>query len=98
VQSPYNTYLHPGLPPGPIGNPGRASIQAVLNPTPGSRELFFVATGDGSHFFSETGDEHVAAVARFRAQRGVADSIAALIIVPGAVPDSLAPRKAEESH
>ena len=76
VQSPYNTYLHPGLPPGPIGNPGRASIQAVLNPTPGSRDLFFVARGDGTHIFSETGEQHLEAVARVRASRAGLDSLA----------------------
>jgi UPF0755 protein len=74
VQSPYNTYLNPGLPPGPIGNPGRASIEAVLNPSPGSRELFFVARGDGTHIFSETGEQHAEAVARVRAQHAVSDS------------------------
>lgn len=74
VQSPYNTYLNPGLPPGPIGNPGRASIEAVLNPTPGSRDLFFVARGDGTHIFSETGEQHEEAVARVRAQRAAGDS------------------------
>ncbi len=74
VQSPYNTYLNPGLPPGPIGNPGRASIEAVLNPTPGSRDLFFVARGDGSHIFSETGEQHEEAVSRIRAQRAAGDS------------------------
>lgn len=79
VQSPYNTYLNVGLPPGPIGNPGRASIAAVLNPTPGSRELFFVARGDGTHIFSETGEQHLAAVARVRATRGASDS---LVIIP----------------
>jgi len=93
VQSPYNTYLNPGLPPGPIGNPGRASIQAVLNPTPGSRDLFFVARGDGTHIFSETGAEHLEAVARVRASRAGLDSLAVIPVdpglgapVPGAIP------------
>ncbi|MGH7724641.1 MAG: endolytic transglycosylase MltG [Candidatus Eiseniibacteriota bacterium] len=75
VQSPYNTYLHPGLPPGPIGNPGRSSLQAVLNPTPGSRELFFVARGNGTHIFTETGEAHLKAVAQVRASRAVADTL-----------------------
>lgn len=69
IESPYNTYLNVGLPPGPIGNPGRSSIQAVLNPMPGSRELFFVARGDGGHIFTETGESHLAAVARVRSAR-----------------------------
>jgi UPF0755 protein len=72
VASPYNTYLNRGLPPGPIGNPGRSSIEAVLNPSPGSRELFFVAKGDGSHIFSETGEQHMSAVAGVRAARAAA--------------------------
>ncbi len=83
VQSPYNTYLNPGLPPGPIGNPGRASIQAVLNPTPGSRELFFVARGDGGHIFSETGEQHLEAVARVRAAHAGPDSLALVPLDPG---------------
>ncbi len=74
VPSPYNTYLHRGLPPGPIGNPGRSSIEAVLNPSPGSRELFFVAKGDGSHLFSESGEQHMKTVAAVRAARASADS------------------------
>jgi UPF0755 protein len=69
VESPYNTYRHPGLPPGPIGNPGRAAIGAVLSPLPGSKELFFVARGDGTHIFSETGEEHEAARRAIRSRR-----------------------------
>ncbi|HTP65020.1 MAG TPA: endolytic transglycosylase MltG [Geobacteraceae bacterium] len=59
--SPYNTYLISGLPPGPIGNPGRAAIGAVLKPA-ATRYLYFVAKKDGSHFFSTTLDEHNRAV------------------------------------
>jgi len=84
VQSPYNTYLNPGLPPGPIGNPGRASIEAVLNPTPNSRDLFFVAKGDGTHIFSETGEQHEEAVTRIRAQRAANDST----VLEAAPPDT----------
>jgi len=94
VQSPYNTYLNPGLPPGPIGNPGRASIEAVLNPTPGSRDLFFVAKGDGSHIFSETGEQHEEAVTRIRAQRAAGDS-SVLVAAP---PDSGRTHGKPETH
>ena len=57
VNSPYNTYLNPGLPPGPIASPGVDSILAVLQPdqTP---YLYFLGTGDGSHIFAETFEEH----------------------------------------
>ena len=67
LDSPYNTYRHPGLPPGPIGNPGAESIRAALHPDSHSRALFFVARGDGRHEFSETWKEHEAAVRRSRA-------------------------------
>jgi UPF0755 protein len=53
----YNTYVHPGLPPGPIANPGEASIRAVLNPAK-SDYLFFVSKNDGSHIFAQTLSEH----------------------------------------
>ena len=58
VESPYNTYLNPGLPPGPICNPGLASIEAALEPA-SSKYLFFVHTGDGHHIFAETYEEHL---------------------------------------
>jgi UPF0755 protein len=65
--NPYNTYTHEGLPPGPISNPGRAALEAVLAPdhTP---FLYFVARNDGTHQFSRTVAEHNAAVVKF--QRG----------------------------
>lgn len=64
-EHPYNTYHINGLPPGPIAHPGRESIKAVLNP-PHTDELFFVATGNGGHFFARTLKEHNANVARYR--------------------------------
>lgn len=64
--SPYNTYKYPGLPPGPIANPGRAAIEAVLNP-PDTKELYFVATGNGGHHFSETLAQHNNFVRQYRA-------------------------------
>lgn len=57
VDSPYNTYRHPGLPPGPVGNPGLKAIRAVMAPAD-TRYLFFVAQGDGRHVFSRTWAEH----------------------------------------
>ena len=74
TDTPYNTYTRHGLPPTPIAMPGRAAINAALNPASGD-ELYFVATGlgDGSHQFSATKEEHDAAVreylARLRQQR-----------------------------
>ena len=57
IKSPYNTYWAVGLPPGPIGNPGRAAIAAVLNPDR-HQDLFFVADGNGGHLFARTMAEH----------------------------------------
>jgi UPF0755 protein len=65
VPSPYNTYLHPGLPPGPVNSPGRRSIEAALYPAD-VHFLYFVAGPDGRHVFSRTYDEHLRNVARMR--------------------------------
>lgn len=59
--SPYNTYQHEGLPPGPIGNPGLASINAVLNPAH-TDYMYFVADSDGHNHYSVTYDEHLAVI------------------------------------
>ncbi|MCY3868784.1 MAG: endolytic transglycosylase MltG [Gemmatimonadetes bacterium] len=66
--SPYNTYRHAGLPPGPINSPGRASIEAALFPAD-VNYLYFVATGAGGHVFTRTLQEHVAAKKRTASAR-----------------------------
>jgi UPF0755 protein len=68
LDDPYNTYQHPGLPPGPINSPGRAAIAAALAPAD-TEHLFFVASPDGGHTFSRTLREHNRAVARLRRAR-----------------------------
>jgi UPF0755 protein len=64
--SPYNTYMVTGLPPGPICNPGRASIVAATNPAPRDRALYFVADGQGGHVFAANLLEHNRNVERWR--------------------------------
>ena len=67
INSPYNTYVIDGLPPGPIGNPGLAAIRAVLE-APSTDYLYFVARPDGRHAFARTYKEHEENVARYTAQ------------------------------
>jgi len=83
VKSPYNTYRNKGLPPGPICSPGRAAFHAVLFPLPDSTELYFVARGDGTHIFSKTWEQHLAAIAHVRA---VAKTESAAAVFAGPLP------------
>jgi UPF0755 protein len=65
IDSPYNTYLNRGLPPGPVNSPSRRSIEAALYPAPG-KYLYFVAGRDGRHVFSRTYGEHLRAIRKIR--------------------------------
>lgn len=72
TDTPYNTYTRHGLPPTPIAMPGRASLQASVNPEPGTT-MYFVSRGDGTHVFSDTLEEHNRAVRRYILGQGDAD-------------------------
>jgi UPF0755 protein len=65
IDDPYNTYRNVGLPPGPIANPGRAAMEAALNPA-NTDDIYFVADGSGGHVFARTYDEHLRNVAKWR--------------------------------
>ena len=70
VNSPYNTYRFPGLPPGPIGNPGRSSLEAALHPD-STNFLYFVSDGNGHHRFAHNLEEHNRNVAAYRHSLGL---------------------------
>jgi len=78
VESPFNTYFVTGLPPHPICNPSRASLRAALYPTEPSHELFFVAHGDGSHYFTTNDLDHERAKVRYKAYLDSVRTVGAL--------------------
>ena len=69
IDSPYNTYRYPGLPPGPIASPGRPSLDAAIHPAD-VPYLYFVSKGDGTHVFASTLEEHNRNVAKYQLGRG----------------------------
>ena len=79
--TPYNTYVIDGLPPGPIANPGKLSLEAAANPAR-TKEIFFVADGTGGHAFSDTYDQHQKNVVRLRTLEQNASGGAAPAPVP----------------
>ncbi len=81
TSTPYNTYTISGLPPGPIANPGKAALQAVLNPD-ATKYLFFVADGTGGHAFASTLEEHNANVKKWRALQATTDGAATVTTEP----------------
>ena len=68
ISSPYNTYLHKGLPPGPVAAPGKAAMDAVLH-APTTEYLYFVADAKGYHHFAKTYEEHEANIDRYAASQ-----------------------------
>ena len=82
--TPYNTYTISGLPPGPIANPGKAALEAVLNPAD-TKYLYFVADGSGGHAFASTLDEHNANVKKWRDQQATPE------VAAPATPDAAKP-------
>jgi UPF0755 protein len=97
--TPYNTYVIDGLPPGPITNPGRASLEAAANPAR-TKELFFVADGTGGHAFSDSYDQHQKNVVKLRSiEQEAKDASADSVLAPARAaapvkPGTPAPKRA----
>ncbi|MEO6338662.1 MAG: endolytic transglycosylase MltG [Caulobacteraceae bacterium] len=91
---PYNTYLNVGLPPTPIGNPGRASLAAVLDP-PATEDIFFVADGTGGHAFASSYEAHVRNVDHWRQIERMRKTQAGLL---KPAPPKVDPPKARKVH
>lgn len=91
-ESPYNTYRHPGLPPGPIANPGEASIRAALAPAQ-TDYLYFVANTEGGHFFGKTLAEHNHNVALYRKRLAEERTAAHTTLIPRPADQSSAARR-----
>ena len=97
--TPYNTYVVDGLPPGPIANPGRASLEAAANPAR-TRELYFVADGNGGHVFSDSYEQHQKNVDHLRGverQQRSENTAAATAVAPAAPPAPPAGGRADRS-
>ena len=88
VESPYNTYRHEGLPPGPICSPGEEAIAGVMNATIGVTDLYFVARGQGRHMFAPTYEQHLANIAYVRGKKAAMEARSNPEAASDAAPDS----------